>query len=86
MVARDVHFTVSSTRMMRVYVEQHEVDIDVGIYVGANRVASGTNYVGTEESFTYILSPNIDYIFRVSFWLWDSSLRTKCNNYSILSS
>lgn len=60
----DVSLRVQNERMIRVYVEPHEVDIDISLLVAGSRVASGSNLIGPEESFTYILQPGVDYIFR----------------------
>jgi hypothetical protein len=65
----NVNFTVPAPALIRVYTEAHAIDIDIKLLTAAGALlASGSNAIGTEEEFTYMLSPNTAYTFQLQFY------------------
>lgn len=76
-----IALTAPNTRagsVMRVYVEPHDIDIDIELIDmtlnngKGKSVATGANSIDGEETFTAHLEPGRQYIFMISFWLFGS--------------
>lgn len=68
---QNINFTVPVASMIRAYTEPHSVDVDIALMFANNTgssLTSGSNGIGGEESFTYMLAPNVNYIFQLRFF------------------
>eukprot|EP00026_Physarum_polycephalum_P000008 Phypoly_transcript_00008.p1 GENE.Phypoly_transcript_00008~~Phypoly_transcript_00008.p1 ORF type:complete len:1984 (+),score=285.38 Phypoly_transcript_00008:6000-11951(+) len=66
----DIRFSVNTTSLIRVYTEPHSIDIDIKLYDanGPKLLASGSNKISTEESFTYLVAANTNYYVELQFY------------------
>jgi hypothetical protein len=66
-----ISFTAPSgaASLFRIYIERHEIDIDVALMTQAGAaVASGAGHVVGEETFTADLTAGASYYIELSFW------------------
>jgi hypothetical protein len=68
---RRITFTApaGAASLMRLYIERHEIDIDVALHTAAGAlVASGDGTIVGEETFTADLTAGAAYYIELSFW------------------
>jgi len=79
----NIPISVKTKSIMRVYASPHIVDIDIKLIdpFTNKTIASGSNLIGTEESFVAILQPNNMYYFQIQYWKW--GIVPECNNFNL---